>query len=868
MATTTSYRLFSRDRDVFYDGYGPQRDYTVVVPGGTGYQVNQPDAEKVVNIAWGSDVQPAINGRYIIVNCRSHLVLEVPGASTNNGTVLDQNTYTGALNQQWNVNPLPSTFGGDYSYFTIQAAHDGVTADDENYSYSANNLIQQWNGGTNDVEQWYLQYTTNGYFKIHSRWSALLMNVYGSSTIVGEPIIQSADTGSQSELWRLIPAPISSYDFIAPAAPTGVTATANAVSVQLSWNPNSESDLASYTVLRSITNGGPSYIVARGLTNTAFTDKSANLPQTYYYVIAALDTSLNQSAYSSQSSATPTLAPAIVANYSFTSSGADSTGNGNNAELIGSPEFAPGLLLDGTNQYAMAPAGIMASVTNFTITAWVYWNGGAEWQRIFDFGNNTTQYMFLTPDSGSGTFRFAVTTNGNGAEQRVEIPAMPTGQWMHMGLTYNGNTASLYTNGVLAASGSVTIPPASFNPALNNLGASQFAGDPYFNGLLASFSIYNYALSSSQIVSAAIPAAPLALWATPGNGQVSLRWETSPGALSYIVQRSTSNGGPYTTVASGVQTSAFADITATNGTTYYYVVQAVDNSGQSSNSAQAGATPNSGMVGLAHYWRFDEGAGITAYDSVGTNNGTLGTGCSWTTGVSNGAVALNGTSGAYVSFAPGLVSSLANFTVAAWVNVAVSNAWQRVFDFGSGSGTYMFLSPEAGTGGPLRFSITTSGSGGEQQINGPATLSDGVWHHVAVTLSNTVGILYLDGIAIGTNSSMTLTPAALGSTTANTIGQSQFAGDPHFTGSVDDFRIYPSALSAAQVGALAIGNVQFTVSQTNSNLTFNWNIPGLTLEANTNLNNPNGWIKINGANNSPYSMAVPTTGSTFYRVSQ
>jgi hypothetical protein len=35
MATTTSYRLFSKDRDVFYDGYGPQRDYTVTVPGGT-----------------------------------------------------------------------------------------------------------------------------------------------------------------------------------------------------------------------------------------------------------------------------------------------------------------------------------------------------------------------------------------------------------------------------------------------------------------------------------------------------------------------------------------------------------------------------------------------------------------------------------------------------------------------------------------------------------------------------------------------------------------------------------------------------------------------------------------------------------------
>lgn len=83
MAVTTSYRLFSKDRDVFYDA---------TVPGGNGYQVNQPDAEKVVNINWGADVQPVINGRYIVVNRNSHLVLEFPGGSTANGVFLDQNT--------------------------------------------------------------------------------------------------------------------------------------------------------------------------------------------------------------------------------------------------------------------------------------------------------------------------------------------------------------------------------------------------------------------------------------------------------------------------------------------------------------------------------------------------------------------------------------------------------------------------------------------------------------------------------------------------------------------------------------------------------------------------------------------------------
>jgi hypothetical protein len=162
MATTTIYRFFAKDRDVFYDGNGPQRAYTVTVPGGTGYWANQPNAEQVVNITWGADVQPAINGRYLVVNRNSGKVLEVPGASTANGVQLDQNTYSGQLYQQWDINPLPSTFGGDYSYYTLRAAHDGVTADLNAWSYANGDQIQQWNGGTNTLEQWYFQYTTNG----------------------------------------------------------------------------------------------------------------------------------------------------------------------------------------------------------------------------------------------------------------------------------------------------------------------------------------------------------------------------------------------------------------------------------------------------------------------------------------------------------------------------------------------------------------------------------------------------------------------------------------------------------------------------------------------------------------------------------
>ena len=93
-----------------------------------------------------------------------------------------------------------------------------------------------------------------------------------------------------------------------------------------------------------------------------------------------------------------------------------------------------------------------------------------------------------------------------------------------------------------------------------------------------------------------IPPAPTGLTATAGNGQVSLSWNASSGATSYNVKRSTTNGGPYSTVGSPTGTT-FTNTGLTNGTTYYYVVTAVNSAGESGNSNQASATPSGGGGG-------------------------------------------------------------------------------------------------------------------------------------------------------------------------------------------------------------------------------------------------------------------------------
>jgi len=167
------------------------------------------------------------------------------------------------------------------------------------------------------------------------------------------------------------------------------------------------------------------------------------------------------------------------------------------------------------------------------------------------------------------------------------------------------------------------------------------------------------------------------------------------------------------------------------------------------------------------------------------------------------AVKLSG-NGEYIELPGGIVSGLHDFTVSAWVNPAQNTAWSRVFDFGTGTNDYMFLTLSAG-GGPLRFAITTSGNGNEQRIDAPGNLPLNTWSLVTVTLSGTTGTLYIDGQPVGTNTDMTLNPSSLGVTNQNWIGRSQFPADPYLDGTVDDFNIYSRALSAAEVAVLATG---------------------------------------------------------------
>jgi hypothetical protein len=106
---------------------------------------------------------------------------------------------------------------------------------------------------------------------------------------------------------------------------------------------------------------------------------------------------------------------------------------------------------------------------------------------------------------------------------------------------------------------------------------------------------------SSQPPDTTAPANPTGLTAAAGNGQVSLDWADNSEAdlAGYNVYRSTTSGSGYARVNGALVTqSAFTSTGLTNGTQYFFVVRAVDTSGnESGNSNEASATPEGTQVG-------------------------------------------------------------------------------------------------------------------------------------------------------------------------------------------------------------------------------------------------------------------------------
>ncbi len=476
----------------------------------------------------------------------------------------------------------------------------------------------------------------------------------------------------------------------------------------------------------------------------------------------------------------------------------DTSGYGNNGITTGTPSYTNGyrgqaLVFDGANTKVTLPPNV-ASGSAFTFAAWINWKGGANWQRIFDFGNSATHYLFLSPSSGGGTLRFAI-KNG-GSEQIVETAALAQNQWRHVAVTLSGNTARLYVNGAqVAVNSSMSITPANFSPRVNFLGASQFPADPWFNGLLDEVLITDTALSAAQIAAlqtntppqftSSILASGVGAEGQSYSGSIA-GTATDPDAGDTLTYSKAVGPTWLTVTASGtlVGTPGEGD-----GGTNTFVVRVSDAAG-ASGFAQFSIVVNAQANMVARY-EFDGNAA----SSVGALHGTTTGAPGYVAGHAGQAIDLDGVDD-LVTLPAGVANS-DDITIATWVNWDGGANWQRIYDFGTGTGQYLFLTPSSGSG-TLRFAIK---NGGAEQVLETAALPVGQWRQVVVTLSGNIGRLYVNGVQSAASGSITINPSDF-NPTINYVGDSQFAGDPLFNGRVDGLSIYNYALTPAQVASL------------------------------------------------------------------
>jgi hypothetical protein len=483
--------------------------------------------------------------------------------------------------------------------------------------------------------------------------------------------------------------------------------------------------------------------------------------------------------------------------------------------------------LDGTSGFVYLPDDIISNYTSVSFEIWTTPNSNPTWARLFDFGDNQggpgtggaggtggngTYWTYLCFSDGSGAYHGDI--QGLKGESIIRGPTPAAGVYHQVVFTVDAaaQTAALYDNGAMVSflTGFTLTPQAVGHTFNDYIGRSQWP-DPYYNGTIDEFRIYNNALSSVQ-VEADFEAGAGSITASAGtlnSIQFNNATNASLGAiitpiilanyssLTNLVNITTSSGITYSSANTNViefETDGnFHAISAGTAT-----LQASYQSKNASLTVTVSAEPTV----LRHRYSFSEAAGTTTItDSVGGADGTLMNPSGTSTLTGSGQLTLDGNaSSAFVQFPSGMVSTLTNATFEVWVNFYGGPVWQELFSFGtnfSGNGvTYTTLIPHNGANGKLRWSIN---EGGETFVDAPSelTISNEVCVTVTYNYSAQSASLYLNGRKVG------LAPMSKALFTIpdvyNYLGRSQWSADPYFQGALDEFRIYSGVKSDLQV---------------------------------------------------------------------
>jgi len=282
-------------------------------------------------------------------------------------------------------------------------------------------------------------------------------------------------------------------------------------------------------------------------------------------------------------------------------------GNLNVTNLTWNSQAINALFINQTVGNAVQSAGLapVEILTNNPVSAeaWIYATAVSEQNSCatgygIQGGSSSPEedreFNYSVPGSGggvSGDF-------GNYDTQWGTTPA--PGAWHYLAWTYDGATVRLYLDGVLNAINSPATPLQTQSTVIG-IGAGLSSGPDLavdsFQGYIAAARVESGVLTSADIatnyalglLASAAAIVPTGLTAMTGDGEVTLAWNSSPNATGYNVKRSNTSNGTYAVIATNLTALNFTNTSLENGTTYYFVVSAVNSAGESGDSAPISA---------------------------------------------------------------------------------------------------------------------------------------------------------------------------------------------------------------------------------------------------------------------------------------
>ena len=255
-----------------------------------------------------------------------------------------------------------------------------------------------------------------------------------------------------------------------------------------------------------------------------------------------------------------------------------------------------------TNSTTSPSAQVIDGVTILNGTTWQAGSNYVQFANVVADGAGKIFFLGDAADVGDfDTNAYRLPLNGFQIVQQPPLaPAAPTG----LTATLGDSQVALTWNSVLGATGYLvkrSSTPGGPYAIRANPASTYFLDAPATNGqtwyyVVSAVDAYSEGTNSTEVSATPVvllpPAAPANLVAKAGVGLVDLSWNPSGIAFQYIVKRGINPGGPYAAIAT-LETTNYQDATALNNMTWYYVVSAVNLTGESTNSAEVAAVPRS-----------------------------------------------------------------------------------------------------------------------------------------------------------------------------------------------------------------------------------------------------------------------------------